>query len=193
MRTIYYTAASLDGYTADSSDSLDWLLQFGEPAEGYFEDLLRGVGALALGGNTYRWILKNQIRPDSESPHPWPYTKPAWVFSSRPHEQLPGANITFCSGNVREQHRKMREVAGQLTIWVMGGGQLAAQFLEEGLLDEIKVSLAPVTLGEGTPILPLRLDKAPLELLSATPIGKGFVDLRYQVLRSTENLERTSP
>jgi dihydrofolate reductase len=97
---------------------------------------------------------------------------------------VPGAEIRFVSGDVAPVHRKMVAAAGGKNIWIVGGGDLAGQFYEAGLLDELQISVAPVTLGRGAPLLPRAISRPPLRLLSAKAIGEAFVDLRYVVPRA---------
>ena len=183
MTTFYYTASSLDGFIADARNSLDWLLQFGEPESGYFESLLREVGAMAMGSTTYEWILANHVHKDPANPQPWPYSQPAWVFTTRSLPVAPGANIRFARGDVRPVHEEMREAAGAKVVWVVGGGEVAGPFLDAGLLDEVRVSFAPVTLGAGAPLLPRRIAEPPLRLASVARLGEAFAQLRYEVVR----------
>ncbi|MDM7914792.1 MAG: dihydrofolate reductase, partial [Candidatus Eisenbacteria bacterium] len=106
MKTIYYTACSLDGFIADRENSLDWLLQFTGPG-GEYEEFMAGVGALAMGSTTYEWILSHHLRSGSGDPKPWPYRQPAWIFSSRSLPGLPGADLRFVRGDVGPVHRQM--------------------------------------------------------------------------------------
>lgn len=186
MKTIYYTASSLDGYIADPANSLDWLLQFGNPGSSY-EDFIAGVGALAMGSTTYEWLLANQVGPDAKNPEPWPYVQPTWVFSSRSLPGIPGADIRFVSGDVRPVHQRMVEVASGKNIWLVGGGELVGQFHDCGLLDELVVQVAPVTLGGGAPLLPRVIATPPLRLVSATTLESTFAELRYEVVRSRQD------
>lgn len=183
MTTLYYTASSLDGFVADPRNSLDWLLRFGEPEPGYFASFLEGVGAMAMGSTTYEWILANHPDKDLGGPLSWPYRQPAWVFTTRGLPGVPGADIRFARGDVRPVHEAMRKAAGGKTVWVVGGGELAGRFHDAGLLDEVRVSVAPVTLGGGAPLLPRRIAEPPLRLVSARRLGEAFVQLRYEVRR----------
>jgi dihydrofolate reductase len=183
MTTFYDTASSLDGFIADARNSLDWLLRFGEPEPGYFDSLLRKVGAMAMGSTTYEWILANQVHKDPAKPQPWPYRQPAWVFTTRALPAAPDADIRFVRGDVRPVHEAMRKAAGAGSVWILGGGELAGQFLDAGLLDEVRVSVAPVTLGAGAPLLPRRIAEPPLRLVSVARLGEAFAQLRYEVLR----------
>lgn len=174
MKTQYYTASSLDGFIADSDNSLDWLFQFGDVSETSYPQFVSEVGAIAMGSTTYEWILNRQG---------WPYEQPTWVFSSRTLPKVEGANIQFASGSVRPAHAAMAEAAGGKNIWVVGGGELAGQFYDAGLLDEIIVTFAPVTLGSGAPLLPRAITNPPLKLLSASTYGTAFAELRYEVCK----------
>jgi dihydrofolate reductase len=75
----------------------------------------------------------------------------------------------------------MRAAAGDKNIWVVGGGDLAGQFYDAGLLSEVIVQVGSVTLGTGKPLFPRRLTSPPLALVSVRKIGPGFAELRYEV------------
>jgi len=179
MKTQYYTAVSLDGFIADPENNLDWLLQFGDPEEDSFSDFTRQVGAVAMGSTTYEWVLEHLDGP-------WPYEQPAWVFTSRELLPVPGADIRFARGDVRPVHREMVEVAAGKNVWLLGGGELVGQFHDHGLLDEVIVSIAPVTLGAGAPLLPRAITSPPLRLVSARTWGDAFVEARYELPRPGE-------
>jgi dihydrofolate reductase len=80
-------------------------------------------------------------------------------------------------------HHAMREAAAGKNIWIAGGGDLAGQFYDCGLLDDIIVQVASVTLGAGRPLLPRAVVAPPLRLVSAAAIGTTFAELRYEVVR----------
>jgi dihydrofolate reductase len=179
-KTQYYTAATLDGFIADPDHSLDWLFQFGVQETEDFPEFLRNVGALAMGSSTYQWILKHLIDPGADHPQPWPYTQPAWVFTTRSLRLVPGADIRFVRGDVAPVHEVMMAAAAGRNVWLVGGGDLVGQFHDRGLLDEIIVTIAPVTLGAGKPLLPRAITTPPLQLLGTDVLGP-FVQLRYAV------------
>ena len=181
MKTRYYTAASLDGFIADPDNSLDWLFQFSEGATGDYNEFIAGVGAIAMGSTTYQWLLDHMILPGADMPQPWPYAMPSWVFTTRTLMPVPGADIRFVRGDVRPVHEAMAKAAGDKNIWLVGGGDLVGQFHDHGLLDEIIVTIASVTLGAGAPLLPRKISRPPLRLLSADMWGPGFAQLRYEV------------
>ncbi len=174
-QTTYYTAMSLDGFLADEHHSLTWLLKQDIDVAGPFnvEDFMAGVGAVIMGSSTYRW-LREHLGADE----PWPYAMPSWVFSSGDLDRIEGADLRFVSGDVRPVHAEAVAAAGEKSVWIVGGGDLAGQFADAGLLDELIVSIAPVTLGRGAPLLPRRLDLRRVE----TAENRAFTCARYEVL-----------
>ena len=184
MKTQYYTATSLDGFIATEDDSLEWLFPLGDVNATSYPSFIREVGALAMGSSTYQWMLRHAVTVKDQVGSAWPYTQPTWVFSSRELPRVPGANLFFASGDVRPVHEAMRAAAGGKNLWVVGGGDLAGQFLDAGLLDEILVQVGSVTLGQGKPLFPRRLTAPPLKLVSVRQVGTGFAELRYELPRA---------
>lgn len=186
-RTIFYTAASLDGYLADETDSLSWLFAQGQdPAvTADYESFVSGVGALLMGRTTYEWLLANL----GEGGERWPYTLPTVVATHADLAIPGGADVRFMSGDVTSMHRVLVEVAGGKDVWVVGGGDLAGQLADVGLLDELRVSLAAVTLGAGRPLLPRRLALA----LRETERKGAFITAVYDVLGPGDDLWAQAP
>ena len=184
MKTQYYTASSLDGFIADPDNSLEWLFQFGEGPGGDYDRFIAGVGALAMGSTTYEWMLRHLVHREPARPQPWPYAQPTWIFTTRELPPVPGADIRFVRGDVRPVHRAMVEAAQGKNVWLVGGGELVGRFHDHGLLDEIIVTVASVTLGGGAPLLPRRIVTPPLRLVSVEAWGTGFAHLVYEVPKS---------
>jgi dihydrofolate reductase len=183
VKTQYYTATSLDGFIATVDDSLEWLFPLGDPEDTSYPEFIRHVGALAMGSATYEWMLRHIVGPEANPPQPWPYDQPAWVFSSRVLPSIPGADIRFVRGDVRPVHEAMVKEAGGRNVWIVGGGELAGQFYDYGLLDEMIVQVGSVTLGNGKPLLPRAITSPPLRLVSVSAVGTGFAELHYEVPR----------
>jgi dihydrofolate reductase len=169
----YYTATTLDGFIADPDHSLEWLFTRAREPDGplNYDAFIAEVGALAMGATTYEWILDHVEE--------WPYDLPSWVFTHRDLRAVPDARIEFTSGDVEPVHEKLLEAAAGRNVWIVGGGDLAGQFADAGLLDEVLVSIAPVTLGAGAPLLPRRLE------LRLEELGRNgdFVSARFAVVR----------
>jgi dihydrofolate reductase len=186
----YYCAATLDGYIAESDDTLDWLLKY----EGHFEGadsdekvagydaFYEGIGALVAGSTTYEWVL--------EHGGGWPYAgKPCWILSSRdlPRPEGEYADIRIVSGQIPDLIDEMLDSAGDRDLWIVGGGNVASQFADHGLLDRVEVTLVPVVLGEGKPLFERRLPGGPMRLISARTFSSGMVGLTYEVKRPPAN------
>lgn len=182
MKTQYYTASSLDGFIATEDDSLEWLFPLGDLNNSSYPAFIAEVGALAMGASTYEWMLRNADTVTAETGSPWPYTQPAWIFTHRTLPTIEGADIRFVQGDVRDVHAQMRSAAGTKNIWIVGGGDLAGQFHDAGLLDEFIIQLGSVTLGKGKQVFPRRVLSPTLRLTAVKPIGGGMVELRYEVV-----------
>jgi dihydrofolate reductase len=171
MTTYYYTASSLDGFIADGDNSLSWLLSrdVDHGADMGFETFRPLVGACAMGATTWQWMLDN----DQEE---WS-AMPTWVFTHR--EFPPSPSVTFTSAPVEEVHQQMVEAADGSGAWIVGGGELVGQFADAGLLDEVWVQHAPVTLGSGAPLLPRRLELRLEEVVR----NRELVCSRFTVVR----------
>lgn len=185
MATVYFTASSVDGFIADPQDSLSWLLSRDVDTRGpmgYERFLEEQVGALAMGSTTYQWILNHEL--DGDPSRPWPYDLPTWVFSTRRLPAVRG-DVRFVQGPVAPRHTEMQAAAGSRGVWVVGGGDLAGQFADAGLLDELWVQYAPVALGAGAPLLPRRVELR----LEQVVRNRDFACARYTVVPSP----RTDP
>ena len=180
--TQYYLAQSLDGYIAEADGGIDWLEDYEgeaavtgiEPIDGTYDEFIGGVGALAMGSATYEFILGVES---------WPYEGlPTWVFSSRDLPAMEGADIRFAKGPVGPAHAEMVAAAGERNVWMVGGGHLAQQFADEGLLDQLILTVVPVVLGSGLPTFAGRLSEG-LRLTGTRPYRNGMVELRYEFER----------
>jgi len=178
MATRYFTASSVDGFIADVDHSLSWLLSRNIDTRGPmgYELFIERVGALAMGSTTYRWIVDHEL--DGDPSRPWPYEAPTWVFSTREFPPARG-DVRFVQGSVSPPHADMVVAAGARDVWVVGGGDLAGQFADAGLLDELWVQYAPVTLGAGAPLLPRHVELR----LEDVVRNRDFACARYSVLR----------
>jgi dihydrofolate reductase len=178
-RTQYYTATTLDGYIADPDNSLDWLFSRAREPDGpmNYGDFIAEVGAIAMGSTTYEWILDHEFAGKDPSGWKWPYDVPCWVFTHRELTVVPDAKIEFARGDVAPVHDAMAAAAGGRNVWIVGGGDLAGQFADAGVLDEVIVTIAPVTLGAGAPLLPRRIE------LQLEEVGRNgdFACAKYSV------------
>ncbi len=172
-RTQFFGAASLDGFIAEPDGGTGWLRAYEDAGRALYEEFLAGVGALAMGAATYEGLIEQL---DSEA---WPYEdRPTWVFTHRGQDAPDGADVRFVQGPVAQAHAEMRATAADANVWVVGGGDLLSQFVDAGLLQDLRLTVVPVVLGAGVPLFPKRLLGA-LELTGSTDVGGGLVELRY--------------
>lgn len=130
------------------------------------------------------WMVRNADQVAKETGSPWPYSQPAWIFSSRKLPVIDGADTHFANGDAYQVHREMRIAAKDKNIWIVGGGDLAGQFYDAGLLDEVIVQIGSAALGKGKPLFPRRVLGPTLQLTSVRQMGVGMAELRYVVHKS---------
>lgn len=166
MAVKLFIAQTLDGYIADKQDNLDWLMAVEGEGDNGISAFLKTVEVLIMGSRTYQWLLDQKLDA-------WPYAdKTTYVFSSQKWEEQ--ANIKFV--NPENLHDFVREISGD--IWLMGGGKLIKDFLEADLVDEYRITMAPVLLGQGIPLFPAGNYAAELEFQGTTRYGQ-FIELSY--------------
>ncbi|NQX27527.1 dihydrofolate reductase [Microbacteriaceae bacterium VKM Ac-2854] len=179
MSTQYYVAASLDGFIADPEGGIDWLLAFGfEAYEEHYNAFLAGVGAIVMGADTYDSIFGDG------GGEAWPYgDTPCWVLTHRSLPVPDGADVRFVEGDVAVVHAAATAAAGERNVWLVGGGNLVAQFADLGLVDELWLTVMPIALGTGRPLIPIAEISPVLTLEGVTTFEGGAVELRYTVPR----------
>lgn len=185
MKTQFYTASTFNGFIASEAHSLEWLFAVGELDNSSYPQFIAGVGALVMGSGTYQWLLDNAEEVKAQTGSPWPYSQPCWVFSSRNLPQIAGADIRFCKGDIQNEFAAMQKAAAGKNIWVVGGGDLAGQFYDAGLLDELIVQYASACLSAGRPLLPRDITYPAIRLQSVSQLADKMVELRYSLHYST--------
>jgi dihydrofolate reductase len=180
-RIVYYTASTLNGYLADADNSLAWLFAVDDTDGPDIAAFMDGMGVFVEGSTTYEWVLREEKL--LENPAKWQQfygNKPTYVFTSRELPVPDGADVRFVSGPVAEALQEIVAAAGEQDVWVVGGGELAGQFLDIGALDELVVTMAPALLTGGAPLLPRNLGPESLSLQRAAAHGQ-FAQLTYSV------------
>jgi dihydrofolate reductase len=176
-----HMAASLDGFIARKDGRVDWLETADDFAGGdtmdpaFVEAFLETIDCYVMGSRTYETALRFEARGLG-----WAYgNKPTFVLTSR---QLPRSrdNIEFHSGDLAQFVNGRLRPAFR-SIWIVGGGVVAAECLRLGLADEVRYSILPVLIGDGIPFFG-RLDKdIALHLVEVKAYKSGMVELRYEV------------
>lgn len=139
----YYVAQSRDGFIAGPNGELDWLHAVESPGEDYgYAAFLAGIDALVMGRVTC------QV---ARSFGPWPYgERPAWVLTRQAAFDCCGLPDVVQVGAFTPHDVVNAAASMKLRrLWLVGGGELAAQFAAQGLLDELVLSTLPCRLVQG--------------------------------------------
>ena len=182
-KIVAYLAVSADGYIARPDGDVEWLNRRPHTIDYGYAKFYKSVDAVLLGRGTYDWAVrymrKHPGKPvfDARMPH--------YVFTKRPPKRvLPG--VKFTSQSARVVARRLHAARGK-NIWMMGGGQLIASFLDAGEIDEFDLHVIPVLIGKGIALIAPRHRDIELRLISAKKYADGVVRLRYEVPRSVKN------
>jgi dihydrofolate reductase len=164
---IAYVAVSLDGYIAGDDGSVDFLEQFGTDEYG-FHEFFGSIDAVVMGSATYEQILG----------FGWPYgDTPGLVLTTRDLDTPQGATISF-SAEPTGQAIRDYAMAFEQRIWVVGGGKVITDGIQQGAIDTLEMYLMPVVLGSGVALFTETLD-GPLALTSSDTFTNGVVRLVY--------------
>ena len=173
-KIVLFTAISMDGFIARKDGDISWLNNpdFALEGEDYgYTEFYRSVDTTLMGNNTYRQIMGFGV--------PFPYPDKENYVLTRSESEEPTDEVMFVTGNIADFTRQLKEQEGE-DIWLVGGGELVGQFYDRGLVDEIILSVAPVTLGSGAPLFPRNIAKSPLELVDVQRYGDVFAVLTYE-------------
>jgi dihydrofolate reductase len=136
------------------------------------------------GSVTYEFVLDHMAARGSE----WPYkSKPTWILSSRdlPKPEGEDVDVRIVDAKVPEIYGELIEAAGDRNLWIVGGGNVASQFADAGLLDDVLVTVVPVVLADGKPLFDRRLPGGPMQLTGSRAFDSGMVELRYEIKRDS--------
>jgi dihydrofolate reductase len=179
-KIIVYIATSADGYIARPDGDVEWLNRRPDTVDYGMKAFYSTIDTILFGRKTYDWSLayykKTGIKGGMFD------TKLAnYVFSRNPPKRAaPG--VEFVSEPVKAFAKRLRATRGK-HIWMMGGGELIASFLDAGEIDEFDIHVIPTLIGKGIPLIAPRYRDVPLHLRSARKYPDGVVRLRYDVTR----------
>jgi len=170
-----HMVSSLDGFIARKDNSVSWLEDSGgvyEPGVSITEEevaaFVKSVNCYVMGSRTYEHALELG----------WPYGDTHCVVLTRRKLQAARANVEFYEGDLVELMRSKLSPRFR-NIWLVGGSMLSQQFLELDLVDEIRLSIAPVLLGEGVRFFGSLTTEKRWALKNVTAYQNGFVEIHY--------------
>jgi dihydrofolate reductase len=172
-KIIVHIATSADGYIARRDGDIDWLTN--RPAlKGFYgiPKFAKSIDATILGRKTFDISLEMGATYEADDVH--------YVFSRRPAPSSVPAGVEFVTESIGAFVKRLRKKAGK-NIWMMGGGEIIASFLDESAIDEFFISVIPTFIGDGIPLLAPKHREIPLRLRSAKSFPDGVVQLHYEV------------
>ena len=172
-KVIVHIATSADGYIARPDGDLEWLTSRPAPKGFYgMNAFTKTIDTMVFGRKTYDASLRLGAKFDSKSRYV--------VFSRHAPPLNVPKGVEFVKDAIGLFVSRLREQPGK-NIWLMGGGELIASFLDAHAIDEFVISVVPVFIGDGIPLIARRPRYVPLELLSTESFEDGLVQLRYRV------------
>src|ERR1700722_20386759 len=177
-KIVTYIATSADGYIARPDGDVAWLNRLPPTVDYGMGKFYPTIDTILWGRKTYDWGLAYQKKSGSKESM-FDKNVANYIFSRKPpKKQAPG--VKFVSEPVKTFARKLRNQPGK-HIWMMGGGEMIASFLDAGEIDEFDIHVIPVFIGKGIPLIAPRHRDVPLRLLLCKKYPDGVVRLRYQV------------
>jgi dihydrofolate reductase len=178
-KIIVYIATSADGYIARPDGDVEWLNRRPHTVDYGMGAFYRTIDTILFGRKTYDWAL-NYYKKIGKKDGMFDTKVANYIFSRKPPKRVaPG--VEFVSEPIKPFAQRLRATPGK-HIWMMGGGELIASFLDAGEIDAFDIHVIPVFIGEGIPLVAPRHRDVPLHLRSARKYPDGVVRLRYEVL-----------
>jgi dihydrofolate reductase len=181
-RIVAYIATSADGYIARPDGDVEWLNRRPHTMDYGMRQFYATIDTILWGRKTYDWLLRYQAR-QGKTEGLFDTKVANYVFSRNPPSQPPDG-VAFVSEPVKAFAQRLRATPGR-RIWMMGGGELIASFLDAGEIDEFDIHVIPVFIGEGIPLVAPRHRDVELRLRSSRKYPDGVVRLRYEVPRQS--------
>ncbi len=178
MSTICHHTISLDGYVAGPDDSMDWAFDYGE-ATALAEETMKRIGAILAGRRWHDLALERWNRVDGI--YGGAFEGQVFVLTHRPPDGSVDPRISFVSDGIQEAVATAQAAAGDRDVGIFGGS-LTQQCLEDGLLDEIVLHIAPVLLGGGVRLFGEGQGRLELDRVSLGE-AKRLTDLRLRVVK----------
>ena len=176
-RIIVSNVMSLDGFFERPNKILDWVITDDEFFD-YAKGLLRSVDTLLFGRKTYEHMAAHWPTAPSDEIADHMNNLPKVVFS-KTLQSVEWNHSTLVQGDIAAEVSRLKDQPGKDMV-IFGSATLASFLLQKTLIDEYRVILQPVLLGEGTPLFNDIKGTIQLKLNSARKFGSGVVLLSYQ-------------
>jgi len=175
-KIIVHIATSADGFIARPDGDVSWLDRPTPKGQYGMVAFANTIDTILWGRKTYTKGVEMGMKAGGFSPKIKNY-----VFSRQPQVQLLDG-FEPVTEPIKTFAQRLRAEPGK-HIWMMGGGEIIATFLDQGEIDEFSIHVIPVFIGEGVPLIKPRHRSIPLKLLSTKEFPDGVVHLNYRVLQ----------
>ncbi|WP_339294025.1 dihydrofolate reductase family protein [Paenibacillus sp. FSL W7-1279] len=185
-------AVTLDGYIEGKSGEVDWCIM--DPEMG-FMDFLNQIDTIFYGRKSYdlwgQFTPNPELSDDEQAFWSIVYSKEKYVFSRT--QTGSDHKATYINDHILEEVNALKNKPGK-DIWLYGGASLITTFIQLGLVDEFRLSVHPVILGEGKPLFMDIKQRLNLKMVNTKTFSSGVVQLIYHLDRNAVNdvnLEKT--
>ena len=166
-KVVLFIATSLDGYIASPDGTVDWLFHDGDYG---FTDFMASVDAVVMGRKTWE-----QARTFEDVP----FAGKQVIVFSRAQSSANESRIRFVQGDPETTIPGIQSTIKK-DIWLVGGGDLIQQFIGSNLIDEFRIFVHPIILGDGIPLFPRQSGRKDLSFESSHSFPSGLVELQYR-------------
>ncbi len=180
MAVIWHVTMSLDGFIAGPGDSMEWMLGYAAPNP-EVDELISSIGAILSGRNTYD-VGSRQHDPGFQKPYGGAWSGPIFVLTHRPTTSR-DPNVIFFTADIARAVATAEKAARGKNIAIFGA-DVARQAVEQHLVDELFVHIAPVMLGDGVRLFNRPGAASPVKLEPITVSQPGQVtNLRFRFVK----------
>jgi len=173
-KSLLFIASTLDGFIARSDGSLDWLNNYPDIDKydyGYLE-FIKGVDTLFMGRKTYEEVLSFGVD--------WPYAGCQTYVVTSAEDYKCSTPDTIPLNDISKENLRTLVQSAKKDSWVVGGGTLISHFLQNGLIDEMTISIVPIILGSGIPLFPNQPKETAFQLITTETFDTGIVNFKYK-------------
>ena len=175
-RVIVEAATSADGYIARPDGDVSWLNRPETKGDYGMGAFVKTIDTILWGRKTYTKGIEMGMKGGGFGPKIKNY-----LFSRQTQASLlPGFELV--RDPIKPFMQRLRTQPGK-NVWMMGGGEIIASFLDEGEIDEFSIHVMPILIGEGIPLIHPKQRSIPLKLLSTKKFSDGVMHLHYRVLK----------
>lgn len=184
-KTVLNLLLTFDGFIAGKKDEIDWIEKVHKRNSGSsdfdFSGFTSKVGAIITGNRSYKlgiehgWFKNNAYGPS-----------PIFVLCrSIPDEKPNNAGFRYITSGIRDIHRLACEAAGDKWVYLFGGANIFQQFLNEDLIDEMHITIAPILIGKGIRLFDNLTERhIELNIFESVNHPNGMIEIKAGIIKT---------